>query len=128
MESDNKPDSYAENKAIMPYGDSVSAPAIKTDDIAGWKGEQAIKTNQFFHARYEEIKEEYKQLIEQYEWNKLVYQSKYNFVPVKGHTYYLYQKENQELFLSLIEPDLWNQIYIGSVKLDSEDKWIKLDG
>lgn len=127
MESGSKkPDMYAENKAVMPYGDSVGAPAIRTDDIVGWKNEQAVKTNHYFNARYEEIKEEYRRLIEQYEWNKLVYKSHYNFVPVKGHTYYLYQKDDTNLFLSLIEPHLWDQIFIGAFKLDSEDKWIQV--
>ena len=27
-----KPDMYAENKAIMPYGDSVAAPKIELTD------------------------------------------------------------------------------------------------
>lgn len=117
---------YAENKAIMPYGDSVAAPAIKKEDIVGWKSEQVIKTNHYLHTRYNEIKEEYRKLIEMYEWNQLVYKSHYSFLPVKGHTYFLYQKENKELFLSLIEPELWDQIFIGAFKLDSDDKWIKI--
>ena len=31
------------------------------------------------------------------------------------------------LFLSLIGPDEWNQIYIGSFRLDSDDKWDKIN-
>jgi len=127
MASDKKPDMYAEDKAIMPYGDSVAAPAIRKEDIVGWKSEQAVKTNHYLQTRYNEIKEEYRKLIEMYEWNQLVYKSHYNFVPVKGHTYYLYQKEDKGLFLSLIEPTLWDQIFIGAFKLDSDDKWIKVD-
>ena len=26
-----KPDNFAENKSLLPYGDSVSAPAIRPD-------------------------------------------------------------------------------------------------
>lgn len=127
MESDKKPDMYAEDKAIMPYGDSVAAPAIKQEDIASWKLEQAVKTNHYLESRYNEIKEEYRKLIEMFEWNELVYKSQYNFVPIKGHTYYLYQKEDNRLFLSLIEPENWNQIFLGAFKLDSDDKWIKVE-
>lgn len=127
MELDKKPDMYAEDKAIMPYGDSVAAPAIKQEDIAGWKIEQAIKTNHYLESRYNEIKEEYRKLIEMFEWNELVYKSQYNFVPIKGHTYYLYQKEDNRLFLSLIEPENWDQIFLGAFKLDSDDKWIKVE-
>jgi|SRR5210317_562892 hypothetical protein len=126
MKVEKKPDQVADDPGLLPYGSNVGAPVIKPDDIVGWKAEQAIKTNHFFNTRYQEIKEEYRKLIEQYEWNELVYKSNYSFVPIKGHTYYLYQKNNKELFLSLIEPDAWDQDFIGAFKLDSEDKWEKV--
>ena len=122
-----KPDLVADNPGLLPYGSNVGAPSIIPDDIAGWKIEQAIKTNHYFFSRYEEIKEDYRKLLEQYEWNKLLYQSKYSFVPIKGHTYYLYQRKDSSLFLSLVPPNQWNQLFIGAFKLDSEDKWIKVD-
>ena len=124
---EKKPDMFAENKAIMPYGDHVGAPAIKTTDISAYKEKILIKTNHYFEARYEEIKEEYKKLLEAYEWNKLVYNSEFKFEPVKGHAYHLYQKEDETLFLSLIGPDQWDQVYIGSFRMDSDDKWTKVD-
>jgi len=117
----------AYNPGLLPYGSNVGAPAIVPDDIETWKTDQAIKTNQYFNTRYEEIKQEYRNLIEQYEWNKLVYRSKYSFVPIKGHTYYLYQRKDNSLFLSLIAPHEWNQLFIGAFKLDSEDKWHKVE-
>lgn len=119
---------FAENKAIMPYGDSVGAPSIQPTDLTSYKNEKVIKTNDYFISRYEEIKEEYKKLIQEYEWNKLVYNSEFRFEPIKGQTYHLYQKENGDLFLSLIAPDEWNQIFIGSFRIDSNDKWVKVDG
>ena len=123
-----KPDNVADNPGLLPYGSNVGAPAIKQEDVSLWKNEKVNKTNQYFQTRYEEIKEEYRKLIEEFEWNKLVYESKFKFTPIKGHTYHLYQKEQGDLFLSLIEPELWNQIFVGSFKLDSNDKWIKVDG
>ena len=59
----DKPDMFAENKAIMPYGDSVGAPAIRPTNISAYKNEKVIKTNQYFKARFDEIKEEYKKAI-----------------------------------------------------------------
>ena len=122
-----KPDMFAENKSVMPYGDNVGAPAIRPDDVDTWKNEKVIKTNHYFETKYDEIKEEYKKLIERYEWNKLVYESDFRFEPVKGQTYYLYQRDTGSLFLSLIEPEYNNWLYIGGFKLDSEDKWEKVD-
>tara|TARA_Y100001937_G_C6965624_1_gene260893 strand:- start:103 stop:486 length:384 start_codon:yes stop_codon:yes gene_type:complete len=127
MEKD-KPDMFAKDKAVMPYGDSVGAPAIRPTNISAYKNEKVIKTNQYFKARFDEIKEEYKKLLESYEWNELVYSSDFRFEPIKGKSYHLYQREDDEtLFLSLIGPDEWNQIYVGSFRLDSDDKWDKIN-
>jgi hypothetical protein len=123
-----KPDNVSDNPGLLPYGTNVGAPAIKQEDVSLWKNEKVNKTNHYFHTRYEEIKEEYRKLIEEFEWNKLVYESNFKFTPIKGQIYHLYQKEQGSLFLSLIEPELWNQIFVGSFKLDSNDKWIKVDG
>ena len=47
--------------------------------------------------------------------------------PEKGETYHLYQRNDQKLFLSIIAPSEWNEIYIGSFRLDSNDKWEKVE-
>lgn len=120
-------DNIAKNPGLLPYGSNISAPKIVVEDISLWKAEKINKTNSYFQTRYNEIKEEYRKLIEEFEWNKLVYESNYNFTPIKGEIYHLYQRENGSLFLSLIEPQYWQQIFIGSFKLDSNDKWIKTE-
>lgn len=122
-----KPDNVADNPALLPYASNVGAPAIKPTDISAWKNEKVIKTNHYFEARYNEIREEYKKLIEEFQWNDLVYSSDFKFEPTKGDIYHLYQRKNGNLFLSLIGPNEWNQIFIGTFQLDSNDKWIKID-
>ncbi len=42
-----KPDMFAENKSVMPYGDNVGAPAIRPDDVDTWKNEKVTKTNHY---------------------------------------------------------------------------------
>ena len=117
MGTKKKPDMYAEDKAIMPYGDSVAAPSISPTNISAYKEEKVIKTNHYFEARFNEA----------YKWNELVYNSDFRFEPIKGKVYHLYQREKDEtLFLSLIGPDEWNQIFIGSFRMDSDDKWAKV--
>ena len=53
---DKKPDMFAENKSVMPYGDNVGAPAIRPDDVDTWKNEKVAKTNHYFETRYNEIR------------------------------------------------------------------------
>ena len=122
-----KPDNVADNPNILPYASNVGAPSIKPDDVSTWKSEKVLKTNKFFEAKFNEIKDEYKKLIENYEWNKLVYSSNFKFEPNVGSIYFLYQNNDESLFLSIIEPDMWNKTFIGAFKLDSENKWIKVE-
>mgnify|MGYP003650501205 FL=1 len=85
-----------------------------------------ISANNYFKTRLDELKEEYKKLIEDYNWTKLVYESKYSFQPNVGEKYYLYENKNKELFLSLIKPNEWNQPYVGTFKLKNNGKWEKI--
>ena len=124
--SKDKPDNYAENKVIMPYGDNVAAPKITVPDTNAWVTQQSVDVNNYLESKFTELKKEYANLIALFKWNELVNQAEFNFIPVKGHTYHLYQKDDEKLFLSLIEPQYWNQLYVGSVRLDSDNKWIKI--
>tara|TARA_X000001316_G_C915513_1_gene29972 strand:+ start:10 stop:393 length:384 start_codon:yes stop_codon:yes gene_type:complete len=121
-----KPDNYAEDKAVMPYGDSVAAPKIEVEDTNAWVVKQAVDVNNYLATKFDELKEEYAKLISLYKWNELVNKANFSFIPVKGHVYFLYQREDGNLFLSLIEPLYWDQLFIGAVKLDSDNKWIQV--
>lgn len=110
----------------LTYGSNVGAPVIKLENVDGWKQTQAHKANKVFTKKYDELKEEFKELIDEVKWNEFIYSAQYNFIPVMGETYYLYRKSDGALFLSLIAPNEWNMEYIGATRLESNNKWIKL--
>lgn len=113
-------------KELM-YGGNLSAPVIKLDDVLGWRTREATNVNNLFSTKYNEIKAEVEKLIDDYNWNELIYgHVEYNFIPVVGQTYYLYKRENNSLFMSLIEPTQWKKEHVGSFKLDSSNKWNKI--
>jgi hypothetical protein len=114
------------NASKLPYASNVGAPAIKIDDNGGWKNRQVTKVNHQIKTRFEELKEEYDKLVDEFNWNQLIYNSKYYFLPIIGQTYHLYLNKEEKPFLSLIGPNEWNQKFIGSFKLDSTEKWIKV--
>ena len=115
------------NSSILPYGTNVGAPAIKMDDVVTWKQQSVIKVNHQLKTKFNELKEEYQKLVQEYQWNQLVYKSKFNFEPVIGETYHLFVGNDGEMFLSLIEPEQWKKReHIGSFILNSERKWIKI--
>lgn len=121
-----KPDNVADNPGLLPYGSNVSAPAIKVEDITAWKEVNAIKVNHQLQTKFNELKEEYKKLVEEYKWNELVYNAKFNFEPVIGQTYHLYVGKDGNIFLSMINPNEWTYECVGSFSLDSNNKWNKI--
>ena len=87
----------------------------------------SIKANKYFESRLNELKGEYKKLVDEYEWTSLVYKSNYSFQPILGESYHLYHNlETNELFLSLIEPTQWDKIYMGTFILLNNGKWEKV--
>ena len=115
---------------------------IKIDDVQGavyeidnWKPEQSTTVKSHFTEKFKELKEAYEGLVEDFNWNKIIYESEMLTEPVMGTTYHLYQRINGSShdvgtrFMSLISEDEWGDIskydidYIGSFKQDSRQKW-----
>jgi len=118
---DNKLQKFDAN--IKPYPTSVGSQTfepIKVDKST------SVSANHYFNSRLEELREEYKKLIQEYNWTKLVYEADYSFQPIVGHEYHMYEKKDKSLWLSLIGPDEWNQPYVGSFQLQTDGKWIKI--
>jgi hypothetical protein len=114
------------NASLLPYATNVGAPAIRPDNIDDWKLRGVNKVNKQIETKFNELKEEYQKLVEEYHWNELVYQAKFAYEPVIGETYHLYVGNDGGPFLSLIAPNEWNRQHIGSFQLNSEQKWIKI--
>lgn len=114
------------NASLLPYSTNVGAPAIKIDDLVSWKSRGITNVNKEFEIKFNELRMQYEALMEEYEWNELVYAAKFSFEPVIGEIYHLYRGEDGINFLSLIGPNEWNKEHIGTFKLNSDKKWIVL--
>lgn len=79
----------------------------------------------YFQAKFNEIINQYEILIEELKWNELIFNSSYNFNPIIGKEYYLYEKK-KKIFLSIITPEEWNLKCIGKFKLQSNNTWKKV--
>ena len=115
------------NASLLPYATNVGAPVIKTQDLVAWKTSGIHKVNKEFSNKFNELKLEYEKLMEEYEWNELVYNAKFSFEPVVGEIYHMYSAVDGTYFLSLIGPLEWNKEHIATFKLNSERKWVKVD-
>ncbi|HBD43091.1 MAG TPA: DUF2452 domain-containing protein [Bacteroidetes bacterium] len=118
------------NAAVLPYGTSVGAPAIKLDNISGWKEQGTMMVNKELKIRFKELEDQYIKLVEEHRWNELVYAAEFNFEPVIGQIYYLYDRGGVKgkPFLSMITPEEWGgkkgMEFIGSFALNHNRKWI----
>lgn len=111
----------------LTYGSNLSAPSIKIDDVSGWKQSNVNQVNSQFKAEYEEILKKAETLKREFEWNHFVYtEVTYTFLPTIGHIYHVYEKSDGSFFMSIIEPNSWNQKFIGSTRLESTNKWVKI--
>jgi hypothetical protein len=133
---DKKPDIVVWDKErgyyakFLSYGSNIGAPAIQsnTAEVSMWKQAGVVKVNHYFQKNFDEIKQKYTQLIEEFKYNEMLYNAKYSFEPIIGETYYLYSNDIGELFLSLINPKEWKNApqFIGAFKLDSGNRWEKI--
>lgn len=112
--------------ALKKYSTNVGAPAIQFPDLNNWKRIGSSKVNHHLKTKYDKLKKQYEDTMELYEWNQLVYTSKFNFEPITGEIYHLYEDKKQALFLSHISPEEWDKKHIGSFQLDVDRIFIKV--
>ncbi len=112
---------------ILPFGHHVGAPKIQPLDLTPFKNTGVKKSNDSFTTKYKELLRQAEILQESFILNQEVYNSKYNFEPIVGEIYHLYENSRAEKFLSIIKPTEWNQKYLYSVQLNSELIWEKFD-
>tara|TARA_B110001454_G_C12559015_1_gene366829 strand:- start:103 stop:510 length:408 start_codon:yes stop_codon:yes gene_type:complete len=134
MLEDKKPDNVVFNTktqkydaALKPYATSVGAPVITTTDTIAWKNRSIKKVNHSVQAKYLELKAAYDTMLEEYEYNKLIFEAKFTFEPIIGQVYHLYKRANGETFLSIIAPEECNFNFLGSFYLNADQIWEKID-
>lgn len=125
-----KPDRVADNKSTMPYGDSVSAPAItQVDTESTYKLPKTKEASHKLRSRYEELQEEFRKLVETSEDTQRMYDASISFVPIVGQVYHLYRRESGDEWVSMIEPEKFSGYfheYVGSYRLATDSVWIRI--
>lgn len=98
---------------------------IKGNALKAMEGQTQMQMDQI----YEQMKllaDQAKKIQERAIISKQIYQAKISFKPDIGHTYYLYEKENNEKLLSMITPKEWTNCpytFIASVTLLPDHTW-----
>lgn len=113
--------------AIKKYATNLGAPTIEVTDLSNWKKQGGHKVNKFLETKYHEIKNEYEETLNIYNWNKRIYDISFNFEPIVGMVYHLYKGNKGNEILSDISPEQWNREHLGSFQLNVDRIFIKID-
>lgn len=119
-------DTQKYDASIKPYATSVGAPVITSSDTIAWKNRSINKINHKVEAKYLELKAEYEKMMEEFEYNKLIFNAKFTFEPIIGEVYHLYKRDNGESFLSIIAPNQCDFNALGNFYLNADQIWEKI--
>ncbi len=108
---------------FMAYPASTLSPVIQPTDLTTFKSRGIGMVGRDLQQKIQEMHSEYRKLVDEFNWNKLVYESRFSFEPVIGHTYHLYM-DAAGFFLSMIEPARWKKRFIASLQLGFNGRWI----
>ncbi len=109
---------------FLPYPTSTLSPKIQPNDLTTFKSRGVSRVQRLFQQEIRELQEKYVSLVDQFNWNKLIYEAKFGFEPIVGETYHLYEL-NGKRTLSIIAPQEWpGKKWIGSFRLESDGKWL----
>ncbi len=133
MTEEKKPDTIVYNSEngtydayLKPYATNVGAPVITATDSVAWKNRSITKLNHKVKTRFNELKEQYALLMQEFEVNKLIHTAKFSFEPTVGQHYHLYMRDNGEHFLSIIAPNECDFNSLGSFYLNADQLWEKV--
>ena len=112
--------------SLKKYNTNIGAPSITHNDLGNWKRVGSNKVNNHLKSQFDDIKEQYTKILDTYEWNQKIYDSKFNFEPNMGMIYHLYENKDSTCFLSIIEPQEWDRIHLGSFKLNADRIFMKI--
>lgn len=118
-------DKITEHPNTIEYPHNVGSALIKPENTNSFKNRGINKVNKEITNRLILLKKEYDDLIEELEWNKIIYSSEIKFEPIVGESYFLYENSKGTFFLSLIPPNKWNKKFISEFFLNHDLKWVK---
>jgi hypothetical protein len=106
----------------MPYPVSTLSPPITPNDLTSFKTRGLSQVERDLKQKLKEMHESYVALVDQYNWNKLVYESEIRFEPIVGEIYHLYRIRESHA-LSMVSPEQWFQPHVASLRLTVGRQW-----
>lgn len=114
------------SSAFLPYAVSTLSPRIVPNDLTHFKSRGVSKVQKDTAQRLAELKAQYETILDDFHWNKLVYESEFGFEPVIGEVYHLYWKDagRSGMTLSMVEPGQWPKKHVATLQLGFDGRWL----
>lgn len=107
---------------FLHYPSSRLGAKIVPQDLTSFKTRGISKVERTLQQELVELREKYLQVIDAFNWNKIIYEAQFGFEPVIGEAYHLYEVEGKH-HLSMIEPESWHQKWVGTFRLNADGRW-----
>jgi hypothetical protein len=130
---------YHKQLSVMPYSTSVGGAVIKPTEEGVIKHKALTSMEEQTNMQLDQIRKQIELLAIQAqeiqmrkELSMIIYNAKLSFVPVIGHTYFLYEKKDDSHILSLISPKEYGggagpyKKFIAPVKLLADHTWVEI--
>lgn len=130
---------YHKQLSVMPYSSSVSGAVIKATEEGVIRHKALTAMEEQTNMQLDQIRKQIELLAIQAqeiqmrkELSMIIYGAKISFVPVIGHTYYLYERKDATHVLSLISPKEYGggagpyRSFVAPVKLLADHTWVEV--
>lgn len=114
-------------KGFLPYPAELSGPSIVPNDLSTFRARGVSKVEKELRQQLVELRERYVRVIDEFNWNKLIYESEFSFEPVMGEIYHLYRRAGGGYQLMLVAPGEWHRPWLGSFRLNIDARWEVVD-
>jgi hypothetical protein len=125
---------YHKQLSVLPYSASVSGAVIRPTEQGVIRHQALSAMEEQTNMQLTQIRQQIellaiqaKEIQKRKELSMIIYDSKINFVPVIGQTYYLYQDEDHTHLISMIAPGEWGKnppyTFVAAVKLLADHTW-----
>jgi len=124
-----------ENPGLLPYAHQSGSAIIKPEDkgkitgraVAAMHSQTDMQMAQIYQ-QMQLLADQAKSIKNRLEVSERIYQSSIGFEPLINHHYFLYEKEDETDFLSMVAPEEWGRKkpfsnFIAEVKLLADHTW-----
>lgn len=129
---------YHKQMSVMPYSTSVSGAVIKPTEEGVIRHKALSAMEEQTNMQLDQIRKQIELLALQAqeiqmrkELSMIIYSAKLSFTPVIGNLYYLYEKNDNTHFVSMVSPKEWGgsgpfKSFIAQVKLLADHTWVEI--